>query len=442
MNIYAHRSTSTGVFTDTDGTTLTYTSRIKKEDFQKYKDCGFNVLYPQENPYSGETWSSSWMKIYMDLAAEVGLKCIVADKRIVNLSASTTSLIGTGDGQYESIEALAEELRDYMEPYYEHSAFYGVVTKDEPDYNMLPALGQVIQALKLIDSDMYIKVCLLPYSGGVSNERYTGEAGTATFDSYQTYVNQYLTCSGQSNFGYDHYPYTSSGTFLGQYLRTLQNNVVKASAGNADVELVVQSFAMQDSKRLPDLTELYFQNNAALAFGVKNIGYFSYWRCSTSSSETHLGGILNYNGSSMIYDEVQEVLNYTRKMASVVLNFDYVKAQVLQPSADTDTSWCANVTSASSLDNMTVSNVTQRTIVTQMYDSVAERNGYMVVNAYDTINTGSQTSGVTNSVTLTFAGYDKITYYSASGVKTKDLTNGQITLSLAEGQAAFVIPHN
>ena len=435
LNIYAHRATSEGTFTGANGELITYDSYITKEEFQRYKDCGFDVIYPQENSYNGEDFETSRMKAYLDLAEEVGLKCIVSDDRIKKLSGMTTSLVGEG-AEFATIEDLAHTIGEYLKPYVNHPAFYGIVTKDEPKWDALEATCQVTQAVKMVDENIYVKTTLLPYHTSVSHKEYTGEEfGDVTWGSYDTYLRAYLEKSGSNRVSYDDYPYLHNG-FLTTFYRNILYNVQLAAEYDADVELIVQSFG-KSNRRLPDKEELYQQNNAALAFGAKNIAYFTYFRMSTN--EGIYGGILDYDGSDMIYDEVQEVIAYTRDMAKVVLNFDYQKVQ-LAYDEKTDMSaplYFAGIKSEK-LDGISEIVVTQPTIITQMQDKENNRTGYMVLNAETTMNDYSEP----DEVTLTFEDYDFVTYYSVDGQKTVELVDGKLTLTLPEGQAAFVIPHN
>ena len=434
LNIYAHRSTSNGTFIDLNGTQLDYGDYRTKERFQEYKDCGFNVLYVQENNYNGEAFETSETKKCLDLAYEVGLQCIFIDERIRQLSRSTVSLIGEG-AQFASLEALTNQLSTYMAPYIDHPAFYGLATVDEPQYLQLQATGEVYKALKLVDEDIYVKTTLSPFKKSNGALYYTGVEGssTATLADYQKYIEKYLQESGTACLSYDDYPFRTD-SFLTTYFSNLQYMVTAAAAKGADVELVVQSFAHANT-RLPDLNELYLQNNAALAFGVKNLGYFTYWR---AGGDTMTGGILDYDGTKMIYDEVQEVIAYTRKMANVMLNFDYEKAYVTYDSANsTEPDFFADVESQE-LDNLTVESVTQPTIVTQMKDETNNRTGYMVVNVQSSVNGFSEPE----VVVLNFEGYKYATYYIGDTSKTVSLQDGKFKFVLAEGDGVFVIPHN
>ena len=436
LNIYAHRSTSNGTFVDLDGTKLDYGDYRTKERFQEYKDCGFNVLYIQENNYNGEPFETSDTKKCLDLAEEVGLKCIIIDERIRELSRSKVSLIGGAD--FATLYDLANQMRIFMAPYIDHPAFYGLATVDEPEYLQLQATCEVYKALKMVDEDIYVKTTLSPFKQSNSVLYYTGKDDIisslipTSFNHYKTYIEKYLQESGTGLLSYDDYPFRTD-SFLTTYFRNLQYAVTAAAAQGADVELVVQSFAHANT-RLPDLNELYLQNNAALAFGVKNLGYFTYWR---AGGDTMTGGILDYDGSKMIYDEVQEVIAYTRKMANVMLNFDYEKAYVTYDSANSKPDFFANVDSQN-LDKLTVGPVSQPTIVTQMKDETNNRTGYMVVNVQSSVEGFSEPE----VVTLNFEGYEYATYYIGDESKTVLLQDGKFKFVLAEGEGVFVIPHN
>lgn len=450
MYIYAHRSGSNGQFRGTFGEMITYDEAdyFSLERLQEFKDCGFNVFYSQVTAhwYKGEDFETSYLKQYLDWCEQIGLKMIVEDSRIFSLCSSQESLIGEGK-QFATMDDLVETIRDYMQPYINHPAFWGICIEDEPQYKCLQAVSEVCRAVKAVKEDVFLKMCLFPL-GGLGNlnseEFYTGQRTTgATIEHWINYAETYLDLSESEWLAYDKYAFGSDG-FNSLFNANLQMAAEMAEERDLKFEVILQSFGMDNGsgvKVLPDLNELYLQNNLALAFGVDNIAYFTYWRPGSGYDgvEKMTGGILDYDGTKMIYDEVQEVIAYTREMASVVMNFDYEK-----------TYWSydrkADITAPSyfislkteKLDKVEVSEVTQPTIITQMFDETNNRKGYMVVNALATWDEYS----LPDELTLTFEDYDFVTYYSKEEPKTVPLTDGSITLELQEGEAVFVIPHN
>jgi sugar phosphate isomerase/epimerase len=77
-----------------------------KERYQEYKDCGFDILLLLGNDtYNGEEFETSDLKMNLELCAKVGLKAIVHDKRLHDLSMQEHSLIGK---EFDSFEKLVE----------------------------------------------------------------------------------------------------------------------------------------------------------------------------------------------------------------------------------------------------------------------------------------------------------------------------------------------
>ena len=78
--------------------------------------------------------------------------------------------------------------------------------------------------------------------------------------------------------------------------------------------------------------------------------------------------------------------------------------------------------------------------MTSRYDAIAgyftqgEQNGFMVVNFT------APDLNQTNVVTLDFDGCSQAIVYTSEGVETVNLVDGQLRLTLAAGEGAFVIP--
>ena len=437
MNMYAHISPTPGSFVNASGQTVFLEDHRTLENYQDYKNCGFDTLFLQGNDaYNGENFETSDTKKNMDRCQEVGLKCIVFDNRIWALSKNEESLIGAGK-EFSSLEDLANTLQTYMTPYMEHPAFYGVATFDEPHYKHFEAMGEVTKALKLVKEDIYVKTTCFPYLQSVVLEKYTGEGyGNTSIGSYRTYINSYLEKTEADFFNYDNYPFTEEG-MLDTYFLNMQTAVNEAAKHDAHTELCVQSCAIQGHLRMPDKEDLYYQNNAALAFGIGNLVYFTYWMAPNRSTEPFTGAIVDDDGTKLLYDEVQEVNAYTQEMAKVILNFEYEKAYFTYDSENAISApiYFSGVKSEE-LEHVTAVKVTQPTIVTQMKDETNGRTGYMVLNAQDTMQDSE------NKVTLTIEGYDFVTCYSGEEPQTIQVVDDNVTLTLGTGQATFVIPHN
>lgn len=432
MNMYAYVGPTPGVYTNAAGQVVNVGDFRTVERYQEYKDCGFDTLLLLGNDgYSGQEFETSDLKKNLDISEEVGLKVLVFDPRIHDLARQPESIIGKGK-QFANKEELVKLLEEYIAPYHDHPAFWGMSLIDEPSYENYESMAEVIDALKTIDEDIFPHTVLFPYLPNVTMEQYTGKSfGNVTIDSYKTYVDTYLEKTGNPYVAYDNYPFYED-SFLSSYYRNMQSVVEVAQKHDADVWLAIQSAAWGTCRAVEE-DDVRYQCNFALAFGVRNIQYYTYWMFPNGG---HSQGIMDHNGEKMIYDEVQRVNQETQAMAKVMMNFDYEKATFLYDkenaiSAPTFFGGLKN----EDLDGAEVLSVSGATMVSQMKDQEKGLTGYMVFNAADTIDDLSDT------VSVKFADYDYVTIYVKGEPKTVGLTDSVLELTLEPGEGIFVIPH-
>ena len=437
MNMYAYVGPTPGNYITAAGQQVYGGDNRSIESYQEYKDCGFDTLLLLGNDgYSGQNFESSDLKRNLDMAQEVDLKVIVFDSRMHDLSAAADGLIGDGK-EFDSMEALIRKVEEYMSPYMDHPAFYGISLVDEPSHNQFQALGEVTKAIKAVNEDIFVHTVMLPYHDGITIDRYTGASfGDATIDSYKTYINDYLETSGADYFGYDNYPFLVD-SLLSTYYRNMQVAVTEAAEKDADVVLSVQSCEMLGVTRAPEEDDFRFQANAALAFGVKNILYYTYWMFPTRTVENYVTAIMDDDGTKMLYDEVQRVNADTQAMAKILLHFDYEKAAFTydKENAISAPAYFSGLKN-DELDRTEILEVSAPTMVSQMKDSEKNLTGYMVVNSSD------PSEDLSDTVSVKFEGYDYATIYVRGEPETVGLTNGVLEWTIECGDGIFVIPHN
>lgn len=437
MNMYAYVTPTNGYYTDAAGEEKFTCDHRSKETYQEYKDCGFDTLMLLGNDaYRGEAFDTSDLKKNLDLCQEVGLKCIVFDHRIHDYSAAKEDLIGEGK-QFATMEEFATRIAQCMEPYKEHPAFYGLSLFDEPKYDQLKAMGQTICAIKAVKQDTFIHAVLLPMLDQMQRSWFTEEtSGIATFDSYRTYIRTFLEESGQDYFGYDDYPIRQGG-LLGSYFRCMQTAVSGAAMYGADTFLTIQSFGQRVNFKQPNESELLFQASAAMAFGVKNLLYFTYWMFPNRSHENFTGAIMDDLGNKMLYDEVQRLNLDIQKMAKVLLHFTYQKSHVsYNKEQSKEMPVYFESLESVELDDVKDVKVSQPTIMTQLYDEEKDITGYTVMNA------SVPEDAVSDEVSVTFKDYKFATIYHWGVPETVELSDGVLKLTIDCGDCVFVIPHN
>ena len=487
----------------TDGTYYTSSGKPKKgedhrtvERYQEYKDCGFDTLLLLGNdPFHGaghvttveaeaEVYATSQLKKNLDMCEEVGLQAIVFDNRIWQLTYADKPLIKVGETaeilyvqagggtyltneytvyeanslgeptkvtitasgfiadvqhiqyQFEDMTALKSTLELYMSSYRNHSTFLGVSTLDEPPANgsKTSSVGDLTQAIKEIDPDIRVQTCLLPEYSSVD-------------DAYEKYLDDYLTYSGNDIFSYDYYPFvgaemnsetTENPQVIKTYAACLQKTAEVAEEHSVDWELILQSGGYNGwGTRFVNEADIRLQMNMALAFSADNIGYFTYWMFQTKAGLGYGQAIMSDTGEKILYDEVQRVNAEAKKLAKVILNFDYKKSYLgWYKGYESKPQYFANAVSSDLSDIKSIEQ-THPVIINEMYDEARKQAGYMIVNATETHEKS------TNTITVEF---DQTKYAYAivyiNGEEEKvTLRDGKYTVTLNEGEGAFVLPY-
>ena len=61
------------------------------------------------------------------------------------------------------MDDLVKTIREYMAPYINHPAFYGLTLVDEPSHKLFESIAEVQKALRIVKPDIYIGQALNPY---------------------------------------------------------------------------------------------------------------------------------------------------------------------------------------------------------------------------------------------------------------------------------------
>jgi hypothetical protein len=435
MDMYCYIGPSPGEYTNEAGEFVIIEGQRTVENFQKYKDCGFDTLMLMGNDkYTGEDFETSDLKRNLDMAQEVGLKVIVFDNRIYKMGEKTDSVIGDGK-DFASMDELVKWVKECMSPYMNHPAFYGISLRDEPWYYHLKSLSEVIQAIHTVDPEIFTHTVLHPYAYWGTAEMYTEKSfGEVTDDSYRQYVGTFLDWSGEKIINYDNYPFTWDG-MLSSYYLNMQIAVNEAAKREASVTLSVQASNSNDLRDVEE-DDLRFQGYSALGLGVKSFCYYTYQLFPSRAGSQTTQAIVSDDNTSILYDDVQKVNAELQELAKVMLHFDYEKAYFTY---DKENSITAPTLFAGleneEVDGAEIVSVTQPTMLSQLKDSEKNLRGYMVMNSSDTAE------NLSNKVSVKFEGYDYATIYVKGVPETVGLTESVLTLTLEPGEGIFVIPH-
>lgn len=310
-----------------------------EEQYRYYRECGLNTLLLEGNdPYYGETWATSQTKKNMDTAYKAGIdKIIVYDKRIFDCSEVRGGLIGEGK-RFATCAELESFIERCIKDYKNHPAFYGIMLVDEPRWFQIEALAQVVKAIKTVAPEIFIHNNILPFypgHGSLFLEDYDGTTIDDEAVAYRKYVANYLDATGMQYLTYDSYPMRlepEAGYFIRrEHLQGLQIAAEEVKKRNIEFYFVcqTQAFYAHDKivYRAPNEAEMRWQVNCVLAFGIKSIGYFTYWRKQRNSDlEYFVDGtsFMTQSGEKTpLYFAMQKIHSELKEISDYLLDLKY-----------------------------------------------------------------------------------------------------------------------
>lgn len=456
-----------------DGWNIDGVSYDSEEDYlsvkriKEYKDAGMTIYFPQSaaavTQSAANDWENSEAKKALDYSLEAGIdKVILMDPRIQGLSKpakeNAVGLIGEGK-QFATEADLDATIAEYMAPYKDHPAFYGVMLGDEPFYYHVENYGQVYRSIKRVCPEAFIQYNLNPITAGSDPvrraERFpalTAEEKAGSEDelilAYRKYLRQFMDATGADYVQYDQYPFRHSEKLDEYFVLGLQVVADIAKEYDAKFYFVTQTYGQTDgvsNPRMLSAEDLYWTNNMLLGFGIKQISYFTYFTKADNNSEHFIDGnsFITWHGKKTdIYYWMQQIMAEEQKFAPTILNFEYVTSKLY---AQTPTSYpsklelhtyeTADFTALKSAEiNKEVG------LVTELYDATKGNYLYMVQNVVDPDFAGSKAYQTT---VLTFDSQYKYAALYVKGERTcvRLEEGGKLTLKHKPGEATYVLPY-
>lgn len=444
-----------------DGDTYNFATEKR---YKEYLEAGLNVLLLQvDDHYNGnEPWEDSALKKKMDAAQRAGIeRVIMVDYRLFNLH-NTSALYPSS--QFEDEAELDTYVANCMKDYINHPVFYGLQLRDEPSYQYFDCMGQLYKAIKKYgnsqNKDVFIQINLLPMDQGNDNRgRYCKEVADTLDEAYKLYLTDFLDSTGADYIMFDSYPMRPKG-IQAEHYRTLKTITDLAKERGVDVYAVAQTCSFKPkganewTVRICDEEDLYFQLNLYMGMGIKQISYFNYWKKANSDSEDfadEASFITNDGNKTEIYSIMQNMHKEMQSLAKVLMNFDYKNAYCIRGEINDHKTSHLGAFGKNQLSAMTQLKEVkikehQSIFITELYDEEKDYYMYMIQNALDP-------KDVLNAEDYSYD-YDinglnaELTFDKGNllvidkGVQaTEKLENNTYSISLAAGQAVFVIPY-
>lgn len=431
------------------------------------------------------------------------IKCFIYGP-LYTLSSSHTSLIvGEGKGNGTTTFDTQEDLNAYaatlLEGIKDHPAFYGVSLIDEPFFTQFDAMGEVYQAVNSVKPGAFCNMNLNPMSYDIramirydqaSKDRWhkdtyfqtdsNGNVTTTVIDgvatsvgsaiengktlmetAYQNYIELYYEKVGKycGYIQYDSYPmiyYGEDDTFLYPHIRNAQIVAEYCEETGMRFGHVYQTYRDNGKtdgtdwgRREMDMDDIEWQVNFGLAMGVKDHSYYTYYPVLNSDSATPPDEdytIVDRNGNpNDMYYWVKKLNSDMAVFAKAMAHFEYRGMKYYtKGTVDTSMQAALDIVDNTHTFHTKTAGVSLAAdglaIVSELYDEEAGRYGYFVMNATNPYGTVEENEK-TQTVTLTFTGYDNVQIYQNGEIRNEALVNGKVTLTLEEAAGAFVIPY-
>ncbi|MBQ8230254.1 MAG: hypothetical protein IJZ32_06135 [Clostridia bacterium] len=422
------------------GTYDTETDLATEAALKDYVDSGMNTMVlAGGNGFTGETdWASSKTKSVMDMARTLGIqKFIINDARLNAGLCIEGSLIGDGC-KFASESALDTYVASCVDDYVTEEGFYGVILRDEPSYKYATSMGQLYRSIKRVaeamNTEIYIQINLLPMDVAMQ-ANYMAETTDSLYADYKSYVSLFLETTGTDLICVDKYPFMPSA-FNRNYYSTYKALAEACDEYGAEFGFVLQSYTSENVRKVSQ-AEMNLQMNAALAFGAKEISFYSYVPHPTEVTESVYDySFVDLQGNKTeVYTYAQNAIADAKEVEKLLADYEYRGTQMTNNGRDTEfvNDTFEKMTYTSSDKSSSLSQYTNWTVATEAYNDVTDTYLYTVINA-------NAYSEVDVEVTLTFTSYTQA-YVVIDGVgSVVDLTNGAYTATLALGEAVYIIP--
>ncbi len=442
MHKYGYSSPTDGTY-KIDGVTYSVGKDFRtQERYEEYRSVGLDTLLLQANdPYCGEDFETSQTKKNMDNAYKAGIRRItVFDKRINDLSHIKGGLIGK-DKLFPDEQALQERLKECVKDYRKHPAFLGVMLIDEPTYEYFSSIGQIERALKSIDEKIICQCNILPlaYDGDkqycADNERYT------LTQAYRKYVEDFCRSVPQRNIVMDSYPIreeNEAGRFIApRHFAGYQIFHDVCRDFGRETTAVLQSTAMHNDKtqKFRALNEgtMLFQYYGALAFGVKELAYFTYWRKQDNKSTfefypDNTAFISQCGEKTSLYYAVEKIHREHEQLESALEEYTFVNSSFL-----------GKAEYLLHCEEREIEGIEARakTEAPVLITKLQQKEGRGVVYAVQSLS-DPDACEEENVVTLRIKGCKAATVYRDGVGRAEGLSDGEYTARLLPGRAEFI----
>lgn len=332
-------------------------------------------------------------------------------------------------------EKTPQEVSPHLKPDVISDNIIGFYYKDEPSYDRITGYASAAQNHRIYYSDKYFLVNLLP--DWIKDRGNGGRFG----GNYADYVAHYCDVvfskiTENRVLSVDCYPLNSDGTMKAEWLTCYETIAEYAKRYNADFHFYVAN-TRHWGYRATDLTNLRYLVNVAMTYGGNALSYFTYVTYDDFLSQGWDEGIVkNEDGitPTSTYYIVRQMNSELLSWDHVFLNFNWETTMCIEGTNNGQNTLYQELRfNAASIDVIDAIKATEDTLVGRFTGKNGEI-GLMVTNFSD------PKDGLTDNVQLRLKEANTAILYVNGQQSVTALDNGKLNLSLAAGEAAFIIP--
>lgn len=434
-------------------------SYVTEKDLQDYMEAGFTFAlsegdawydYNAKEGRKVEDYREADIYPYMELAEKVGLSVVPSAQWLVKMSDGNADELT--DEQKAKLKQLVDDLSQYK-------CFKGLMLRDEPFLPSLKSFGNIHRYLESIKPDIFMYTCMLPIYGRVN--MFTNDLSESKEQAYTGYVQEVARQTG--SFIYDHYPLyidyrdpdNVTTLFEPDYYMNLEIVAKQAKEMKFDAGLVVQSsswgpygkeYEICHPRRTDTKADISFQVYSAIAYGMKNLGYYTYWEHYIQSESSAVysamlvypkkeDGTPDVDGEPVktpAYYAVKEVNEEIKKFDHVFLHFNWEGTMAVIPDGREASELLSYVKEYQS-PRIRKATASEETIIGCQKDENGY-DGFVVVNVTDP---GNSTE---DFVRIEFECATSALCYINGEEQLIPLSDGVFEYNLEAGQGIFIIP--
>ncbi len=274
-----------------------------EEEVIRMKDAGFDIVPIQTFP-----WEPEKIENAVALLEKHGLNAAVKDGIVESLYSQDA---------LPTQEEVDECVKKLVERYGKYSNVKEWILCDEPNASKFEVLAMFVDAIHRLDPGRLAYINLLPTYAT------TGQLQTA---SYEEYLDKFCTIVKPDYICYDNYDFLAgetSSTQRGQFFLNLEYAAAAGKKYGIETRIIVQLIQHLSYGNVTP-SEIAWQANAALLYGMKSLSYFTYWQPDdanyTPTSMVSIDGVATQH-----YTEVQTENKITRVLGSALYNTESEK---------------------------------------------------------------------------------------------------------------------